>query len=97
VLLKLSGEYLGGVVGHGFDFTVIDSLTEQINQIQDLGTEVAIVLGGGNFFRGTKSIPLKMDRVAADHIGMMATLMNALCLKEALIAKKQKSARDDGP
>ena len=91
VLLKLSGEYLGGVVGHGFDFTVIDSLTEQINQIQDLGTEVAIVLGWGNFFRGTKSIPLKMDRVAADHIGMMATLMNALCLKEALIAKNRKA------
>ncbi len=90
VLLKLSGEYLGGVVGHGFDFTVIDSLSEQIIQIQDLGVEVAIVLGGGNFFRGTKNIPLKMDRVAADHIGMMATVMNAVCLKEALIAKNRK-------
>ncbi len=81
---------MGGVAGHGFDFTVIDSLTEQIIQIQDLGVEVAIVLGGGNFFRGTKNIPLKMDRVAADHIGMMATLMNAICLKEALSDKNRK-------
>ena len=91
VLLKLSGEYLGGTVGHGFDFTVIDSLADQIIQIQDLGVEVAIVLGGGNFFRGTKNIPLKMDRVAADHIGMMATVMNAVCLKEALVVKKRKA------
>jgi len=90
VLLKLSGEYLGGSSGHGFDFGVIDSLTEQIIQVQDLGLEVGIVLGGGNFFRGTKSIPLAMDRVAADHIGMMATVMNAVCLKEALSVKGRK-------
>jgi uridylate kinase len=91
VLLKLSGEYLGGSVGHGFDFSVISALADQIIKIQDLGVEVAIVLGGGNFFRGTKNIPLKMDRVAADHIGMMATVMNAVCLKEALIAKNRKA------
>lgn len=91
ILLKLSGEYLGGVAGHGFDFSVIDSLTQQIIQIQDLGLEVAIVLGGGNFFRGTKNIPLAMDRVAADHIGMMATVMNAVCLREAFIAKNRKA------
>jgi len=91
VLLKLSGEYLGGSAGHGFDFSVIDTLSNQIIKIQDLGVEVAIVLGGGNFFRGTKNIPLKMDRVEADHIGMMATVMNAVCLKEALIAKNRKA------
>lgn len=90
VLLKLSGEYLGGLTGHGFDFGVIDTLTDQIIQIHDLGLEVAIVLGGGNFFRGTRNIPLVMDRVAADHIGMMATVMNAVCVKEALIAKNRK-------
>ena len=85
LLLKLSGEYIGGPKGEGFDFDVIQHLTQQICQVKDLGYDVGIVLGGGNFFRGTKSVPLKMDRVSADHIGMMATLMNAVCVKEALI------------
>lgn len=89
ILLKLSGEYLGGTEGSGFDFSVIDTLTDQIIQAQALGLEVAIVLGGGNFFRGTRSIPIAIDRVAADQIGMMATLMNGVCLKEALRVKRQ--------
>lgn len=82
---------MGGDQSKGFDFKVIDSLTKQIGKLHDMGTELAIVLGGGNFFRGTKSIPIKMDRVVADHIGMMATLMNGLCLKEALTNVGKKS------
>ena len=88
LLLKLSGEYLGGEKGEGFDFDVIGSLVKQIEEVKALGFEIAIVLGGGNFFRGTQSIPLPFDRVAADHIGMMATLMNGLCLKEALVCNR---------
>ncbi len=91
LLLKISGEVLGGDKGEGFDFGVIQSLTELISGIHDDGFEIGIVLGGGNFFRGAKSIPLKMDRVAADHIGMMATLMNGVCLKEALSSNKKKA------
>ncbi|MBU2512731.1 UMP kinase [bacterium] len=91
VLLKLSGEFLGGLKGEGFDFNVIKSLTSQICQVHNLGFEIGIVLGGGNFFRGTKDIPLKMDRVAADHIGMMATLMNGICIKESLINEGKKA------
>lgn len=91
VLLKLSGEYLGGTKGEGFNFDVIKSLTEQICEIHDLGTQVGIVLGGGNFFRGTKNVPLRMDRVGADHIGMLATVLNALCLTESLIDHKKEA------
>ncbi len=80
---------MGGAGGNGFDFEVIDSLTDQIIQIHELGLEVAIVLGGGNFFRGTNSIPLAIDRIAADHIGMMATVMNGVFLKEALRVKNR--------
>lgn len=85
LLIKLSGEYLGGDKGEGFDFEVIKTLTEQISALDDAGYEIGIVLGGGNFFRGTKSIPIEIDRVAADHIGMMATVMNGVLLKESII------------
>lgn len=91
LLLKLSGEYLGGEKGEGFDFEVINGLTKQICDIHDQGYEVSIVLGGGNFFRGTKSVPLNIDRVAADQIGMMATMMNGVCLKEALVCAGKKA------
>ena len=92
VLLKLSGEYLGGAAKQGFDFDVIDALAQKLCKVHDRGFELAIVLGGGNFFRGARDLPVKMDRVAADHIGMLATVMNSLCLKECLIARG-KSAR----
>jgi len=92
ILLKLSGEYLGGESGSGFDFDVINRLCDQIIRVQDLGLEVAVVLGGGNFFRGTKNIPIPMDRVAADYIGMMATVMNGVCLREALRVKGRSVA-----
>lgn len=89
ILLKLSGEYVGGKRGEGFDFDVIKSLTEQVCAVHDLGVDVAIVLGGGNFFRGTRNIPMVMDRVSADHIGMLSTIMNGLCLKESLVSMKR--------
>lgn len=84
VLLKLSGEYLAGEKGQGFDYNIVEKLTQQICQLHDLGVEVGVVLGGGNFFRGAASVPLKMDRVSGDQIGMLATTMNSLCIKEAL-------------
>ncbi len=87
VLLKLSGEYLGGTAGSGFDFDTIKSLTQQIFDIHQLGVQIGIVLGGGNFFRGATSIPMSMDRVVGDKIGMLATVMNSLCLSEALLEK----------
>lgn len=87
VLLKLSGEFLGGESALGFDFETIMRLAEQLVEIHRSGVEVGVVLGGGNFFRGTRDIPMKMDRVEADKIGMMATLMNGVCVKEALKSK----------
>ncbi|PCI22940.1 MAG: UMP kinase [SAR324 cluster bacterium] len=91
VLLKLSGEYLGGEGGRGFDFATVTSLTRQICEIHDLGVQIGIVLGGGNFFRGASSVPIKMDRVAGDQIGMLATVMNSLCLRESLIDQGKKA------
>lgn len=84
VLLKLSGEYLAGERGQGFDYNIVEKLTRQICELHDLGVEVGLVLGGGNFFRGASNVPLKMDRVSGDQIGMLATTMNSLCIKEAL-------------
>ena len=83
-MLKLSGEHLGGKSGKGFDFDAFERLAGQICALHDLGVEIGIVLGGGNFFRGANSLPIKMDRVSADRIGMLATSMNSVCLKEAL-------------
>ena len=84
VLLKLSGEYLGGKCGIGFDFDIVTELSRQIGNLHDMGLEIGIVLGGGNFFRGANSLPVKFDRVAGDRIGMMATSMNSVCLKQCL-------------
>jgi uridylate kinase len=86
ILLKLSGEYLGGSVGQGFDFDVLFNLARQIGDIRASGIQVVIVLGGGNFFRGTRQLPVRIDRVAGDNIGMLATVMNAVCLREVLLA-----------
>jgi uridylate kinase len=88
VLLKLSGEYLGGSAGSGFDFDTIKVLTEQLFEVHQLGVQIGIVLGGGNFFRGAGTVPISMDRVTGDKIGMLATTMNSLCLGEALKEKK---------
>ncbi|HNT52105.1 MAG TPA: UMP kinase [Candidatus Syntrophosphaera sp.] len=87
ILLKLSGEILAGKRGQGFDDTVIDGLTDEIIAAKRLGYSIAIVLGGGNFFRGGSWKNQALDRVTLDHIGMLATVQNALYLAEILNAK----------
>lgn len=84
VLLKLSGEALMGDAGYGIDPKVIDSLAVEIKEVVDDGVQVAIVVGGGNIFRGVAGSANGMDRAQADYIGMMATVMNALALQDGL-------------
>ena len=83
VLLKLSGEALMGDAGYGIDPKVVDSLAEQIKHVVDDGIEMAIVVGGGNIFRGVSGSAEGMDRSQADYMGMLATCMNALALQDA--------------
>lgn len=83
ILLKLSGEVLAGEKGHGFDFDVIGKICESIKTCVDDGTEVAIVIGGGNFWRGRSSG--SMDRTRADSIGMLGTVMNSIAVADTLI------------
>lgn len=82
ILLKLSGEALAGSKGSGFDEATIASICAGIKEAHDLGVQIGIVVGGGNFWRGRSSG--KMDRMDADKIGMLATVMNALAVKDAL-------------
>ncbi len=83
VLLKLSGEALAGDLGYGIDPKVIDDLAEQIGEIVEDGIELAIVVGGGNIFRGLAGSAEGMERAQADYIGMLATVMNALALQDS--------------
>ena len=83
-LLKLSGEHLAGDQGYGIDPKVITGLANQIRNIKEIGIELAITVGGGNIFRGMAASTEGMDRSQADYIGMLATVMNALALQEAL-------------
>ncbi len=85
ILLKLSGEVLAGEQGHGFDFTVIESIADAVKGITDMGVRVGIVIGGGNFWRGRSSG--NMDRARADSIGMLGTVMNSICFADTLIQK----------
>ncbi|MBE6914955.1 MAG: UMP kinase [Ruminococcaceae bacterium] len=82
VLLKISGEALAGANKTGIDFSVVRSVCEAVREIVDLGVEVGIVVGGGNFWRGVKDGGGKMERTRADHMGMMATVMNSLALSD---------------
>jgi uridylate kinase len=84
VLLKLSGEALAGDRGFGVDPVRIDQVAQEIHEAQALGVQIAIVVGGGNFFRGVAEQAREMDRVSADHMGMLATVINALALQDAL-------------
>lgn len=84
VLLKLSGEALMGDLEYGIDPAVIKRIAGEVKEIRDLGVEVAIVIGGGNIFRGAGLAGSGMDRVTGDHMGMLATVMNALALQDAL-------------
>ena len=82
VLLKLSGEALAGEKGFGLDESTLDAIAEQIKEVIILGVEVAVVVGGGNFWRGRSG--KGMDRTTADYMGMLATVINALALQDAL-------------
>ena len=83
ILLKLSGEVLAGEKGTGIDTDTVVKICKSIKEVADLGVEVGIVVGGGNFWRGRTSE--HMDRTRADHIGMLATAMNSLALCDALV------------
>jgi len=84
VLLKLSGEALMGEQTSGISPTVLDSLADQISDTRDLGVELAIVIGGGNIFRGAAATTEGLDRVTGDHMGMLATLINSLAVQDVL-------------
>jgi uridylate kinase len=84
ILLKLSGEVLMGRQGFGIDPDMIRDISVQIKDVAELGIEVAIVIGGGNIYRGIKAEKQGIDRVTGDYMGMIATLMNSLALQEAL-------------
>jgi uridylate kinase len=84
ILLKISGEALAGDKGFGVDTETIHSIAGEIKEVHELGVEIALVVGGGNFFRGVAEQARDMDRVSADHMGMLATVINALALQDAL-------------
>ena len=84
VLLKLSGESLAGGAAFGIDAERVKELASEIAEVSRAGVQVGIVVGGGNIFRGVSARALNMDRVAADHMGMLATVINALALQDAL-------------
>lgn len=87
ILLKLSGESLLGEQGHGIDGTVLERYATEIRDVHSEGFEVAIVIGGGNIFRGVKGATAGMDRVQADYMGMLATMINSMALQDALERK----------
>lgn len=82
VLLKISGEVLAGGNGHGIDFNTVNKVCASVKDMADMGVEIGLVVGGGNFWRGRSSG--NMDRTRADHIGMLATVMNSLALADSL-------------
>ena len=84
VVLKLSGEALAGSVGYGIDPPVLERVAAEIRDVVDLGVEMAVVIGGGNIFRGIAASAGGMDRATADYMGMLATIINALALQDAL-------------
>ena len=84
VLLKISGEALAAGRGFGVDAVFIHEIANEIAQVSRTGCQIAIVVGGGNFFRGVSEQAIHMDRVAADHMGMLSTVINALALQDAI-------------
>ncbi len=84
VVLNLSGEALAGNLGYGIDHEVVSSISSQIDEISRLGVQMAIVVGGGNIWRGVAGSAMGMDRATADYMGMLATVINALALQDGL-------------
>ncbi|HEY4706736.1 MAG TPA: UMP kinase [Thermodesulfobacteriota bacterium] len=84
ILLKLSGEALMGDKEFGVDTNVINTIAQEIKEVHNLGVEVAVVIGGGNIFRGVSASAKGMDRATADYVGMLATVINSLMLQDAL-------------
>jgi len=84
VVLKLSGEALAGDMGYGIEASVISSIADQIKEIVELGVQVAIVVGGGNIWRGIAGSAKGIDRATADYMGMLATVMNSMALQDGL-------------
>ena len=84
VLLKLSGEALMGSLGYGIDPIVVQSIAQEVAKVVSEGIQIAIVVGGGNIFRGVKAASAGVDRATADYVGMIATVMNAITLQDAL-------------
>ena len=84
ILLKLSGEALAGRQGYGIDPDVINAIAAEIREVVGLGVQVALVIGGGNIFRGLAASSAGMDRASADYMGMLATVMNSLAMQDAL-------------
>ena len=86
VLLKISGEALAGDAHRGLDFDVIGSVCDVVKQCRELGVQIGIVVGGGNFWRGLKDGGARMERTRADHMGMLATVINALAIQDAFLS-----------
>ena len=84
ILLKVSGESLAGSEGFGIEPEAVARVAQEVKEIQEMGVEVALVIGGGNIFRGLRASAKGMDRTAADHMGMLATIINALALQNYL-------------
>ncbi|MCG6956779.1 MAG: UMP kinase, partial [Gemmatimonadetes bacterium] len=87
VLVKLSGEALAGELGFGIEPAVVDRLTDEIRSIAEMGTSLGVVIGGGNIVRGAMASRQGMDRVQADYMGMLATVINALAVQDLLETK----------
>ena len=87
VLIKISGEILAGTQGFGIQTEVLRQITDELKQLVDLGVQTALVVGGGNIFRGEEAMRKGMDRVSSDHMGMLATCINALALQNVLEQK----------
>jgi len=87
ILLKLSGEALAGERGLGFDFATLDRFAQEVKDVVDLGVDMGLVIGGGNIVRGSQLSQLGMDRVSADYMGMLGTVINALAMQDALEKK----------
>ena len=84
IVLKLSGEALAGERGFGLDADKVAEITAELAEIHDLGVEIGLVVGGGNFFRGVEEQARQMDRVSGDNMGMLSTVINAIALQDAL-------------